>query len=159
MSKNYFRTAVKASAGLFGLLIFSHSSYASLALQEWNMTTRMGLPLYLKAWLAGMLLTHLLSICFVKRHNAARWVLGCFIVSHILVFGIEHSASTVLYGGMVSLSHVVFWIPALMALYRYKHEMSQSLPYRIWASAILFFYSISLLFDVRDSFTWLSHAL
>jgi len=130
---------------------------ASLALEKWDMQTRLELPIYLKVWLASMLITHLLSILFIKQHVAARWVLGCFIASHAVVFGIEYSASNLLYGGMVSLSHVIFWIPALAALYRYRHEAKASSGYQIWVGAILFFYSISLIFDLRDASIWVLH--
>ncbi len=151
------KTPLLTLCGLCTLLVFSHSSNASLALEEWNMTTRMELPLYLKIWLGVMLTTHLLSIAFVKKYNAARWVLGCFIGSHILVFGAEHSDSLVLLGGMVSASHVIFWPPALLSIYLYRAQLKISRAYTAWVVAILFFYSVSLIFDVRDTVIFLNY--
>lgn len=151
------KTPLMTASALCTLLLFSHASYASLALEEWNMTTRIALPLYLKVWLGAMLMTHLLSIAFIKKYNAARWVLGCFIGSHILVFGAEHSDSLVLLGGMVSASHIIFWPPALLAIYLYRTQLKNSRAYAAWVVAILFFYSVSLIFDIRDTAIFLNY--
>jgi len=140
------------------LVTFSHTSQASLALEKWDMQTRLDLPLHLKVWLASMFVTHLISIFFIKKYIGARWVLGSFIGSHIVVFGVEHSANTILYGGMVSLSHIVFWIPALIAIYQYRSEIQSSWVYKGWVSTLLCFYSISLVFDVRDAIIWGIHS-
>lgn len=133
-------------------------AHASLALDPWNMDARMALPLHIKVWLGGLMIVHLSTVFFLKHHVAARWVFGAFITSHAIIFAAERMGVVVL-GGQVSFGHVVFWVPALIVLIRRRAEMNSSIPYRVWASAILFFYSVSLIFDVRDSFIWLSSTL
>jgi len=110
--------------------------------------------------LAGIHADHPPTVGIIHQAACRRPLgLGCFIASHAVVFGIEYSASHLLYGGMVSLSHVIFWIPALAALYRYRHETKASSGYQIWVGAILFFYSISLIFDLRDATIWVLHSV
>ncbi|BFM13967.1 hypothetical protein R50073_01500 [Maricurvus nonylphenolicus] len=159
MNKPNHNTANYMTTCLLGFCFFSDHATASMALSEWNMQTRLALPVYLKVWLGAMLLMHFCSLFFVKRFYAARWILGCFIASHIIVFYLENSATTTLLAGMVSLSHVIFWPPALYAVYHYRQQLSRSLPYKLWIGSVIFFYSVSLVFDIRDSAIYLYHAL
>lgn len=159
MTRSTHAPVISLTTGLISLCLFSEHAAASMAMSEWNMQTRLALPGYLKLWLGAMLLMHFCSLFFVKRFYAARWILGCFVASHIIVFYLEHSASTILLAGMVSLSHVMFWPPALYAVYHYRQQLSLSLPYKVWIGSVLFFYSVSLLFDIRDSIIYLSNTL
>lgn len=131
--------------------------HASLALEEWNMDARKALPMHIKLWLGGMLLTNFCSIFFLKRHVPPRWVLGMFFLSHLWIAALEYNGIAIL-GGAVSLGHIIFWAPVLYAFYRYRDGIKLS-PYGIWASAVLMFYGISLIFDVRDAVIWIGAQL
>ena len=129
---------------------------ASHALEAWNMETRLSLPLYLKIWLLGVLLpAHLASVFFLRDHIAARWVLGGFFCSHLWLTIVEVTGAFTVQGGLVSLGHIIFWSPAIYALYRYRSEIRLPSVYGIWACTMLFVYAVSMAFDVRDAAIWI----
>ncbi len=130
---------------------------ASYALQEWNMETRLNLPLWLGVWLLGVLLpANLASVFFVKNHVAARWVLGGFVCSHLWLTIVEVTGAFSVQGGLVSLGHIIFWSPAIYALYRYRSEIKLPSAYGIWACVMLFVYGVSMIFDIRDATIWIN---
>ena len=130
---------------------------ASYALEAWNMDTRMDLPIGLQVWLLGVLLpTFLSSVFFVKEHMAARWVLGGFFCSHLWLTIVEVTGAFTVQGGLVSLGHIVFWSPAIYALYRYRSEVKLPSAYGIWACMVSLVFGVSMIFDVRDAAIWIS---
>ena len=139
---------------------FVSEASASYALEEWNMETRLSLPLYLKVWLLGALLpAHLASVFFLRNHIAARWVLGGFFLSHLWLTVVEVTGALVVHGGLVSLGHIICWSPAIYALYRYRPEIELPSAYGIWACVMLFIYGVSMFFDFRDAAIWLNAQL
>lgn len=137
-------------------LTLTPEASASYALEDWNMEARRNLPLTMKLWLAAMLITNLAAVFFVRKHVAARWVLGAWLFSHAWIAILEGTGAYTVQGGLVSLGHIVVWAPAIYALYRHRGEIKLPSAYGIWASLMLFFYGVSLIFDVRDAFIWLS---
>jgi hypothetical protein len=130
---------------------------ASYALEAWNMDTRRGLPIGLQIWLLGVLLpTFLASVFFVKEHMAARWVLAGFFCSHLWLTVVEVTDAFAVQGGLVSLGHIVFWSPAIYALYRYRSEIKLPSAYGIWACMMSFVFAVSMIFDIRDAAIWIS---
>ncbi|MEM6536993.1 MAG: hypothetical protein AAF668_04615 [Pseudomonadota bacterium] len=142
--------------GVLTALMMSSEAEASLALVDWNMEARRNLPLHLKAWLGAMVLANAASILFVRKHIAARWVLGAFIVSHTWLAVLEITGLYTVQGGLVSLGHILVWAPAIIALLKYRSEIALPSAYGIWACVMLFFYGVSLAFDFRDAFIWLN---
>lgn len=134
-------------------------AHASYALEVWNMETRNSLPPWMKVWLVCMLIANLASIAFVKNHIAARWVLGAFVLSHLWIGVFEATGIYAVQGGLVSLGHIVFWAPAIYALFKYRAEIRPPSAYGIWACIILFFYAVSLIFDFRDAAIWINAQL
>ena len=132
---------------------------APYALQDWNMEPRPSLPTHMKVWLGFMLLANLSSIAFVRRHVAARFVLGGWVVGHLWIGAIEGFGLFTPTGGFVSLGHLVFWAPAIWALYHYRHEIKLPSAYSIWACLMSFVYAVSLVFDIRDSAIWIAAQL
>lgn len=132
---------------------------ASYALEDWNMETRNSLPSHMKLWLFSMLIVHVSSIFFVRRHVAARWVLGAFIVGHTWIAVFEIFQIYTVKGGLVSLGHLITWAPAIYVLYRYRHEIRLPSAYGYWACILSLYYAISLVFDVRDAGIWISSLL
>ena len=141
---------------LFALVLINPEASASYALEDWNMEVRRALPLHMKLWLGAMMIANLSSLFFVKNHVAARWVLGALIVSHIWIAVLEATGLYTVQGGQVAIGHIIVWAPAIYALYRYRQEIKLPSAYGIWACAMLFFYGVSLIFDFRDAFIWLS---
>ncbi|MEO0962193.1 MAG: hypothetical protein AAFY01_07185 [Pseudomonadota bacterium] len=130
---------------------------ASYALEPWNMDTRVDLPIGLKVWLLGVLLpTFLASVFFVKKHMAARWVLGGFFCSHLWLTIVEVTGAFTVQGGLVSLGHIVFWSPAFYALYRHRAEINLPSAYGIWACMMSLVFAVSMIFDIRDAAIWIS---
>ncbi|MEO1027956.1 MAG: hypothetical protein AAFX02_02750 [Pseudomonadota bacterium] len=129
---------------------------ASYALEVWNMETRRNVPLLMKLWLGAMMIANLSSIFFIKRHIAARWVFGALILSHSWIAILEITGLYAVKGGQVSLGHILFWSPAIYMLIKFRSEMKFPSAYAIWASIMLFFYGVSLVFDIRDAAIWIS---
>ena len=132
---------------------------APYALSDWNMTTRESLPLAMKIWLGSMLLTMIASLVFVRRYIAARWVLAAFVVGHTWIALAEGFSLFAVKGGMVSLGHIIVWAPAIYALIANRDQIKLPSAYGLWACAMLFFYSVSLIFDIRDAAIWIAAAL
>ena len=150
------RFSVIASAFIVCAVALSPEASASYALEDWNMEARRNMPLVMKLWLGAMLVTNLAAVFFVSKHVAARWVLGAWLFSHAWIAILEGTGAYTVQGGLVSLGHIIVWAPAIYALYRYRSEIQLPSAYGIWASLMLFFYGVSLIFDVRDAFIWLS---
>ncbi len=150
------RSVLSISMVLSLIMLSVSEASASYALQEWNMETRLSLPTYLGVWLLGVLLpANLASVFFVRHHVAARWVLGGFVSSHLWLTIVEVSGAFTVQGGLVSLGHIVFWSPAIYALYHYRSEIKLPSAYGIWACVMILVYGVSMFFDVRDAAIWL----
>lgn len=141
---------------LLALAVIAPEASATYALEDWNMEARRALPLHMKLWLGAMMIANLSSLFFFKNHVAARWVLGALIVSHVWIAVLEATGLYTVQGGQVAIGHIVVWAPAIYALYRYREEIKLPSAYGVWACAMLFFYGVSLIFDFRDAFIWLS---
>ena len=152
----YSRFSFAITTFLLCAVIIAPEASASYALEDWNMEARRNMPLVMKLWLGAMLLTNLAALLFIRKHVAARWVLGAWLFSHAWIAILEYTGAYTVQGGLVSLGHIIVWAPAIYALYRYRDEIRLRSAYGIWASLMLFFYAVSLIFDFRDAFIWLS---
>ncbi len=61
----------------------------------------------------------------------------------------------VLRAGLVSLLHVIFWTPGLIALLSNQSDIRVNSAYGVWASLMLFVYAVAFTFDIRDGLVWL----
>ena len=127
----------------------------SPALNLWNNDARANLPVWMMVWLGFLALTFLAAAIFSWNHVAARWVLAGFIASHVVTIAVESTQGVVLRAGLVSLLHVVFWAPGLVAMLADQAQLKFSSAYGIWASALLFVYAVAFTFDIRDGIVWL----
>ena len=136
------------------------SNAASLtALDVWDMSARDALPGHVKIWLMLMMLNNLAAIAFLKNHVAARWVFGGFVISHLLVMVGFWKTGTPILAGQVSLFHIIFWTPGLYILWQKREEIKWVTPYAIWASLAILVYLGSMTIDVKDTVTFLRHAI
>jgi len=103
-----------------------------------------------KMWMNWMLFIFLLSIVFVWKHVAARYVLGAFFLTvpiAILVFNLTQSAH------LIGISHILLWGPLAYFLFRREVKavsFKPASPYGVWLILLLCTITISLVFDVRD---------
>ena len=122
------------------------------ALRPWNNAARKSLPRGVLAWLGLLVATCLASVFFVASHQAARWVLGGFLISHVIVFvGPLVCKSLDLRAGLVSLLHIVCWSPGLVFAGLDLLSGSGVGVYVIWSWAIVIVTAISFFFDFRDA--------
>ncbi|MEM9178476.1 MAG: hypothetical protein AAGA89_02135 [Pseudomonadota bacterium] len=133
-------------------------AYALSATDEWNNAARIALPIHIKVWLGGMMLTNLAAIGFVKNHLAARWVFAGFVISHGVVILMAATGQIIL-AGQVSLFHIIFWTPGAIMLLRCRSEIQYPSAYAIWATLSLIFYFGSMIFDVRDALLFIRYML
>ncbi|MEP0068300.1 hypothetical protein [Pyruvatibacter sp.] len=137
----------------------SASAAKLTALDEWNTVARDALPTHVRIWLGMMFLNNLAALAFVWRRVAARWVFGGFLVSHVLVIGGYWGSGTPILAGQVSLFHIIFWTPGIVALVVKRSEMRPWSAYSVWATLVFVFYAGSMSIDIRDAAVFLTHIL
>jgi hypothetical protein len=141
-----------ASAGLVaGALPAAASEPLPHSLQIWDNAARVAIPTPLKIWLVFLALTFASSLFFVRRHPAARWAAGGFVLSHVVVAAIELGTTVDLRIGLVSLAHVVCWAPALVMLVRELPATSAETRYGLWCRVLLGVIAVAFVFDLRDA--------
>lgn len=137
---------------------YAQPAFAIDALDEWDNAARQALSTPIKIWLGLMVLTNIATNAFLKKHIAARWVLAGFILSH-LVGALMVLQGMHLLAGQVSLLHIIFWTPGMIALIRHRQEIELPSAYGIWAMLSLIFYFGSMFFDVPDALTFLQNLM
>jgi hypothetical protein len=129
------------------------------ALLVWNNRARISLPLLLALWLALLVCVCLSSVFFVTESIAARWVLGGFVVSHLVVFLLPTITDFTMRRGFVSLMHVICWSPGLVVSLIDTQGRQANLIYEVWSYALITVISISFIFDLRDALTYLYYLM
>ena len=125
------------------------------ALQLWDNDARTSLPTFLFAWLVFMMSTYLASLFFVRHESGARWVIGGVIVSHALVVLLELGDLATMRKGLVSLTHVIGWTPALFVVARELPRTSTATWYGVWCRVLVPVMGLALVFDYRDAAAYL----
>ena len=128
------------------------------ALDEWNGAARDMLPIYVKAWLGLMLVNNLVAIVFLKNHVAARWIFAGFVISHLLVVLGYWGTETPILAGQVSMFHIIFWTPGMIALWLTRKTIAWPSAYAVWAGLVCVFYFGSMTVDIGHTYTFLVHA-
>ena len=100
------------------------------------------------------MLNNLAAIAFLKNHVPARWWFAGFVISHGIVVVMGMPNMTV-YAGQVSLFHILFWTPGAIALFLYRPKIRWPSAFAVWAILAAIFYSVSMIFDLRDAAIWL----
>lgn len=128
------------------------------ALDVWDNTARAALPTHIKIWLGSMVLCNLAAIVFLKSHVASRWVLAGFVLSHV-VGALFDTYTPPLLAGQVSLLHAIFWTPGIVVLFLHRDQFRLPSAHGIWVCAIVFYYVVSMLFDVPDAISFVRYSL
>jgi hypothetical protein len=108
-------------------------------------------PLWLQAWVAWMILINTLSLAFLRRIEA-RWVLAawlCNLVSMSVLYEMNG------YNRLLGLSHVIWWTPLLVYLFRRRPNLSEDQPFRTWIVVLFLTNAVSLLIDYTDVIRYL----
>lgn len=129
------------------------------ALWVWNNKARTSLPPGLMCWLAVLVATCLASALFVRDHASARWVLGGFVVSHLLVFTLPLAKLFVMRRGVVSLLHLLCWSPGWVATLVAVWRQEGGALFLGWSVALLVVMGISFVFDLRDAGVYVGYAV
>ena len=108
------------------------------------------LPQWVQYWMNWMMFIFLVSVVFVWKFNAARYVFAAFILTMpvgLLVFYFTHNAH------LLGITHLILWAPLLFGLLKYeikRDDFSFASLYGIWLGLLMLTISISLVFDLRD---------
>ena len=124
----------------------------------WNNQARLSLSKGLYAWLALLVCTCLASVFFVRDHIPARFVLGGFIVSHLIVFTLPAITRKPLRIGMVGWLHIICWGPGWF-LVLVESTGSTAAPqqdyYFLWGNTWWVLCWFSFCFDLHNGWAWL----
>lgn len=83
-------------------------------------------------------------------------MLGAYIANHSVAMGTGWLLGPeALTNGLVSVTHVLFWTPAVVVLIRQLSAIDRASPYGAWHIAALATMTISLFFDYRDGYIFL----
>jgi hypothetical protein len=103
-------------------------------------------PLWLQSWVFWMIGVNLLCVAFL-RHTEARWVLAAWIGNLILMTAIFELNG---YNRLLGLSHVVWWTPLLVYLFRQRQSVPSTGAFAAWVRVLFLTNGASLLIDYID---------
>lgn len=103
-------------------------------------------PLWLQGWLLWLVTVNLLSLVFL-RHHEARWVLVAWIGNLILMSALFEFNG---YNRLLGLSHVLWWTPLLVYLWRRRRAIRVDGSFGTWLKVLFVTNGISLLIDYVD---------
>lgn len=106
----------------------------------------LGLPAHVLVWLAWLVAVTVVAPAFFVRHREARVVL--YWQAANAAFGLALWSAVGLVR-LLSLSHVLFWTPAVVYLYRNRPERRRG-PFDTWVYLALASMGVSLVLDVVE---------
>ncbi len=104
-----------------------------------------------------MAISFILGLVFVKNHKPARWVVGGFAATIVVVqFGFSAFGLTPL-SGLIALMHLILWCPGLYLLVKERAFRVSLNAYSVWAGWMIAVILFSFFFDIRDAAIYLHH--
>lgn len=103
-------------------------------------------PAWLQIWVFWMMAVNTASLVFV-RHTEARWVLAAWAGNAATMSLLFELAG---YTRLLGLSHVLWWTPLLVYLYRRDLRARRPEPYGTWLRALFLTNLASLVIDYAD---------
>ncbi|MZR30991.1 hypothetical protein [Sneathiella litorea] len=153
-------------AGL-GSLLWSATAFAAEEyisgtgpLNIFDGAAMMAMPLWVKIWLAFLMLTFLTGLVFfVWRRPIARWAAGGFILSLATGHAVFGALGLPMLSGAISIMHVVCWTPALVLLLikRPFLDRQEGTAYRLWSAVMTGVILFSFVFDIPDGLAYIRH--
>mgnify|MGYP003652266246 FL=1 len=111
------------------------------------------LPQWVPLWMNWMgIVLALGSIVFSFFKVEARWLLLAFAVSIVATFAL---GMTIGWNGLWGTTHLVFWTPAAVYMYRRLEGINTNSVYGVWYLLALATVIISLVFDAKDAVQYL----
>jgi hypothetical protein len=93
-----------------------------------------------------MILINTASLIFLRRMEA-RWVLGAWLCNFVFMSVLYELNG---YNRLLGLSHVIWWTPLLVYLFRRRARLSPDPPFRLWIQVLFLTNAISLVVDYID---------
>ena len=103
-------------------------------------------PLWLVIWVGWLGSVNLASLLFL-RHVEARWVLAAFACNLVFMTWLFGETG---YNRLLGLSHVIFWTPLLIYLYRRRERIPTGGAFAGWVWVLIATNAVSLLIDYVD---------
>ena len=100
-------------------------------------------PLWFLFWCAWLGLVNMAAVWFL-RHKPARWVLAAFVSSLVFMWTLAEING---YNPLLGISHVIFWTPLLVYLYRRRASLDRATWVGRWLLALFVSDGVSLVFD------------
>ena len=135
------------------LILLGAAGLGAITSAVWGDTPQW--PPVLTWWIRWMVTIGMTSAIFAFSHGAPRWVLAAYLANHVVAIGLGVSGLVPFSDGLINLTHVIFWTPAVVVLARGLSDLNRRTPYGIWHLLALTTMSISLVFDYRDTFKYL----
>jgi hypothetical protein len=86
------------------------------------------------------------------RQRAARWVLAAWI-GNVVFMSILYELNG--YNRLLGLSHVIFWTPLVLWLFRRRAALREPRPFGVWVVLLVATNSVSLVIDYVDVLRYL----
>lgn len=116
-------------------------------------------PLWVRIWIACMMMSFLAGLFFVKKHVIARWVVGGLLAVMIFTTVLGSALGIPNYSGFVALAHLICWTPALYILLTKRPFLEQRSAFSIWSGVVTAVIVCSFIFDIQDAYIFLTHML
>lgn len=129
------------------------------ALEIWNEQAMANAPQWIQIWLGVLTLIFALGLIFVWHRPIARWAVGGFIATILIVMFAVPALGLVPLAGLMALIHVICWSPALYLLLTQRPFMQKPSLFSIWSGLLTATILFSFFFDIRDSAIYLDHML
>ncbi len=100
-------------------------------------------PLWFLVWCAWLGVVNMAAVLFL-RHKPARWVLAALICNLVFMSTLAEING---YNGLLGISHVIFWTPLLVYLYRLRATVERASWVTHWFVALFVSNAVSLVMD------------
>ncbi len=106
----------------------------------------LGEPLWLQAWVGWLVIVNTASLLFSARVEA-RWVLAAWLCNLVFMSALYEWNG---YNRLLGLSHVVWWTPLLVYLFRRRELVPRAGAFGRWIRILVLSDAASLVIDYVD---------
>ena len=103
-------------------------------------------PAWLLVWVFWMGTINSLAIVFLK-HRPACWILAAFLGNLLFMTTLFEVNG---YNRLLGLSHVIFWTPLLVYLFRIRNKLPRAGLIVVWIKVLFLTNALSLMVDYSD---------
>ncbi len=114
------------------------------------------MPAYVGQWMIWLMVIGISALILSFKKIEARYIAGAYICSILAGFIVGRIVGAENYHyGSISLLHVIFWTPAVVAILRRLKSINFKSFYGVWLILALATMIFSLVYDWRDAITYL----